>query len=292
MSLPLLLLQLLLPREHLFPVRYQAGTILFHRDGSKEVIDYLRGKTFPLLAPNSTFTDPKVKEAVDWVMGKEHLALEQLRVTGAEKLLYFKHEERPILFRPDKLVLGRSQPDELNRDYVKLNVAFTLPPGSYATLVIKRLFHFSKDADPGMEAQQELTRVKNAASAAAVAATTPVVARSSAPRVLLPTRLRPVEPPRRGRVEPEAPRNRAEERRSRGPNRVPTSSLPMASPKEPVTAVASVGYLARQRTRKTVREDARAKTPPHPNAVSAAKPRPKTRARAPGKPSAKPDKKR
>ena len=43
--------------------------------------------------------------------------------------------------QPSKLVLGRTQPDELNRGFAKLNVAFTLPPGSYATLVVKRLFH-------------------------------------------------------------------------------------------------------------------------------------------------------
>ena len=40
-------------------------------------------------------------------------------------------------------MLGKTQSDELNRDFSKLNVAFTLPPGSYATLVIKRLFHFA-----------------------------------------------------------------------------------------------------------------------------------------------------
>ena len=34
---------------------------------------------------------------------------------GAERLLYFKHEERPVLVQPSKLVLGRTQPDELNR---------------------------------------------------------------------------------------------------------------------------------------------------------------------------------
>ena len=46
-----------------------------------------------------------------------------------------------MLVQPQKLVLGRVAPDELNRGYSKLNVAFTLSPGSYATLVVKRLFH-------------------------------------------------------------------------------------------------------------------------------------------------------
>lgn len=137
------LLQLVLPREHLFPLPYQAGTVLFHRDADPQALAYLREVTFPLLAPNSTFHDEKVKEAVDWVLGKEKLSLSDLRIAEAPKLLYFKHEERPVIASPHKLVLGRWMPDEVNRGQKKLNVAFTLPPGSYATLVIKRLFHFS-----------------------------------------------------------------------------------------------------------------------------------------------------
>lgn len=141
------LLQLSLPREHLFPLPYQAGTLLFHKDAEAETLRYLRDLTFPLLSPRSTIADPKVKEAVDWVLGKEKLALEQLTIEEAPKLLFFKHEERPVLVYPHKLVLGRPQEDELNDGYLKINVAFTLPPGAYATLVIKRLFHFTYRED-------------------------------------------------------------------------------------------------------------------------------------------------
>lgn len=137
------LLQLLLPREHLFPLPYQAGTVLFHRDADPQTLAYLREATFPLLAPNSTFKDDKVREAAEWVLAKEKLSLSDLRIAESPKLLFFKHEERSVIAWPHKLVLGRWMPDEVNRGQKKLNVAFTLPPGSYATLVIKRLFHFS-----------------------------------------------------------------------------------------------------------------------------------------------------
>lgn len=136
------LLQLVFPREQLFPMPYQAGTLLHHTDASPEVLRYLKDKTFPLLAPNSTFTDPKVEEAVNWVLGKEKLKLEELTIKEAPKLLFFKHEERALIAHPAKLVIGKPRPDELNRGYIKVNIAFTLPPGSYATLVVKRLFHF------------------------------------------------------------------------------------------------------------------------------------------------------
>ena len=135
------LLQILLPREHLFPLPYQAGTLLFHRDAPPEVVERLRGATFPLLSPHSDPQDPDVRSAVEWVLGKEKLKLSDLSIQEAPKLLFFKHEERPVLVYPHKLVIGHPSADELNRGLKKVNVAFTLPPGAYATLVIKRLFH-------------------------------------------------------------------------------------------------------------------------------------------------------
>lgn len=145
------LLQLLLPREALFPLPYQAGTLLFHRDAPPELMRELRELHIPLLAPDSEVTHPKVKEAVEWVLGREKLKLSDLRIEEASRLLFFKHEERPLLIYPQKLVLGRAGRDEINRGAHKLNVAFTLPPGSYATLVIKRLFHFSYRDDAPAE---------------------------------------------------------------------------------------------------------------------------------------------
>lgn len=137
------LLQLLLPKESLFPIPYQAGTLLFHRDGPPDVLAFLRKASFPLLSPSTTFDDPRVKEAAEWALGREKIHLSDLSVPGAERKLWFKHEERPLLVRPHKLVVGRVLPDELNPPCSKVNVAFTLPPGAYATLVIKRLFHFA-----------------------------------------------------------------------------------------------------------------------------------------------------
>ena len=123
-------------------MRYQAGTLLFHQDGDPEVLRWLRDRHLPLARRRTRkLSEPRIREAVDWVLGKEKLALDGLRIQDAQRLLYFKHEERPILVHPQKLVLGRVAPDELNPGYSKLNVAFTLPPGSYATLVVKRLFH-------------------------------------------------------------------------------------------------------------------------------------------------------
>lgn len=146
------LLQLTLPREHMFPVVYQAGTLLFHRDADPATLTHLRSLTFPLLAPETQFNDEKVREAALWALGKEKLQLQDLKVTGTGKLLFFKHAERPLLVYPQKLVVGKVASDELNPGLRKVNVAFTLPPGAYATLVIKRLFYVDPEVKKAEEA--------------------------------------------------------------------------------------------------------------------------------------------
>ncbi|MFL5273608.1 MAG: tRNA pseudouridine(13) synthase TruD, partial [Anaeromyxobacteraceae bacterium] len=53
---------------------------------------------------------------------------------------HFDPEERTLVVTPGKLVVSEPSDDELNRGRLRVNVAFTLPPGAYATLVVKRLF--------------------------------------------------------------------------------------------------------------------------------------------------------
>lgn len=221
-------LQLLLPREHLFPMRYQAGTLLFHRDASPEVLRTLREASFPLLAPDTTFKDPKIEEAAHWVLGREKLTLKDLVIQEARRLLYFKHEERPVLVFPHKLVLGRPQRDELNRDALKVNVAFTLPPGAYATLVVKRLFHFSWREDTAEE-----------------------IRAAQRPRLTEPPRQEPAGrtrgAPDRGLGRPSRTSERPQEPREPAPARA------AAEPREPPP-----GFRERQRLKKEAKVRARA----------------------------------
>ena len=145
------LLQLKLPREFLFPHPYQAGTLLFPREADAATLLYLRAARFPLLAPETQFTDAAIRQAAEWALSREKIALADLRIEKAAHQLFFKHEERPVIVFPEKLVLGRPAADELNRGLLKLNVAFTLSPGSYATLVVRRLFHFCYREDSHAE---------------------------------------------------------------------------------------------------------------------------------------------
>jgi len=266
-------LQELLPREHLFPMKYQAGTLLFHRDADPETLNTLRDSTFPLLAPTSQIDDPKKRKAVEWVMGREKLSLEQLRIEEAPRMLFFKHEERPTVVVPHKLVIGRVQNDDLNRGYLKVNIAFTLPPGAYATLVIKRLFHFEYEEDSAQKIREgwytppeeregdeapaaRAPRGPRRSEAAEAPRSVPRGPRSSSTRA---------EAPRAEAPRAEAPRaaSRGARPASQAARRPPASDSAvgrLAQPKEapaPVAPAAPVGFRERQRQKKDARVQAR-----------------------------------
>ncbi|GEJ57983.1 tRNA pseudouridine(13) synthase TruD [Anaeromyxobacter diazotrophicus] len=137
--------------SRLVSIRYQAGTLLFPRALEPAQARLLHRRTFPLLAPDSRFDDPAVEKAALSVLGREDMTLASLAVPGAPQI-HFDHEERPLLVVPGKLVVSEPSRDELNKGRLRVNVAFTLPPGAYATLVVKRLFWWT--LTPGPEAKK------------------------------------------------------------------------------------------------------------------------------------------
>ncbi len=126
----------------LVSIRYQAGTLLFPRELDGETARRLREMTFPLLSPATTFGDETVRRAALSVLERENMTLADLAVPDTPEI-HFDPEERPLLVHPGRLALGEAQRDELNRERLRVNVAFTLPPGAYATLIVKRLFHWT-----------------------------------------------------------------------------------------------------------------------------------------------------
>ncbi len=97
------------------------------------------GRTMPLLAPDVVLGDPEVKRVVSAVLAQEGLTLDRLAVPGVEGFA-FKAEERAILVVPEHVRVREPVRDDLNPGLAKLRIRFELPRGSYATLVVKRLF--------------------------------------------------------------------------------------------------------------------------------------------------------
>jgi tRNA pseudouridine13 synthase len=177
------------PSAELIGLRYQAGALLFpralpaeepssarrraqregaehgeepsfawrraQREGAEhgEERQRLLAKTFPLLAHDSTFTDSQIAAAALAAVRAQGLTLAELRVPGTTAL-FFKHEERPLFVMPGKLRANEPRQDELNRGRLKVNLSFTLPPGAYATLVVRRLLWFAAEGSREMGAER------------------------------------------------------------------------------------------------------------------------------------------
>jgi tRNA pseudouridine13 synthase len=138
-----LLLLDLLPQKDLCQLPYQAGVLIFPRNASAKAAEVLRETTFPLLGPDTPPQKEPVAAAVARSLSREKLELDKLRIAGAP--LYFKHEERALSVMPGKLVTGKPLPDEFHRGRLRVNLGFTLPSGSYATLLVRRLFWFAAE---------------------------------------------------------------------------------------------------------------------------------------------------
>lgn len=96
-------------------------------------------ETWPLVADTSRIEDEAVERAVAQALADERLDLSRFQIRGIEGC-FFKHYERDLIVRPKDFKLGRPEPDEEREGRFKLGISFALPPGAYATLVIKRLF--------------------------------------------------------------------------------------------------------------------------------------------------------
>jgi tRNA pseudouridine13 synthase len=71
------------------------------------------------------------------ILAEEGLARDQLKIPGLRDW-FFSRGERPALCLPESLVFEADN-DEHNAGLKKLSLAFELPRGAYATLLVKRL---------------------------------------------------------------------------------------------------------------------------------------------------------
>lgn len=60
----------------------------------------------------------------------------KMRIPG----LFFKPYQLRVVARPEKFEMSEPHPDELYPGKFKVRVSFVLPPGAYATILLKRLF--------------------------------------------------------------------------------------------------------------------------------------------------------
>jgi tRNA pseudouridine13 synthase len=136
-----------IPAAKRFEAPSVAGRLVFWSYGAGEEMPALP-TTFPLIDHATPIADPRIAASVDAALKAEGLTRESFAIKGVTGA-FFKHEERPLVLRPERLVVSRPpSPDEKNHGRLAVGLSFRLPPGGYATLVVKRLFPGLRDGGP------------------------------------------------------------------------------------------------------------------------------------------------
>ncbi|MBX3473546.1 MAG: tRNA pseudouridine(13) synthase TruD [Planctomycetes bacterium] len=81
---------------------------------------------------------PEAGPHLQAVLTEEGITLEQLRLPGLDRTRFKAASRRALMF-PADLAVGAVQPDDLNEGSSKVETTFTLPRGSFATIVARRL---------------------------------------------------------------------------------------------------------------------------------------------------------
>jgi len=118
-------------------VPYIGGTLLFYSKLKRE--NNLQNMEIPMLNEKTklgkTDSDKIKRVLAEEGIELKQFALHKMRFRGVR----FKTFLRRAIVYPKNLVIGELEDDELYKEKKKIRFSFQLPPGSYATILIKRL---------------------------------------------------------------------------------------------------------------------------------------------------------
>jgi tRNA pseudouridine13 synthase len=98
--------------------------------------DELAHRSISMPHHRAVYRDPELAAAVTEVLETEGLTLQELKARILKKAYVDRHQ-RPLLLFPTDVSVGIPQPDDRFRNQLQLTVSYSLPRGSYATLVLK-----------------------------------------------------------------------------------------------------------------------------------------------------------
>ncbi|MBT4936108.1 tRNA pseudouridine(13) synthase TruD [Candidatus Woesearchaeota archaeon] len=116
-------------------IDYSLGTFIFVKDNGN-----LAGKKIPIIGFGSKeFESEDIKPLIQNIMNKERITytdfiIKQIPELTLEGIL------RDVFVKVQDMSVGKVENDELNSGKKKIKVVFTLPKGSYATMVIRKMF--------------------------------------------------------------------------------------------------------------------------------------------------------
>jgi tRNA pseudouridine13 synthase len=129
-------------KKKLYSVEYSIGALLFYTSLSEQEMKKIPF-TLQTVSDTATFSDAE-KQIIDHILSKEGITLQNLAIES-ETENFFKTRPREVLLIPEDFTISKPVRDEINSkgniQRFKIQVSFSLPKGSYATIVTKRLFN-------------------------------------------------------------------------------------------------------------------------------------------------------
>ncbi len=141
--------------KNLLSIEYPAGRLLFFKSLDDNRYNKLNSISIPILAYNLEFKDneidAEIKQAYSRVLEKQSLTFDDVK---KNQKVFFKVSYRKILVNVQEMRIESIEHDELNTKKVmerhhrqpekkfKIRLSFMLDKGSYATLILKRIFPY------------------------------------------------------------------------------------------------------------------------------------------------------
>lgn len=130
------ILKEILPKDDRKYVDYCCGTFLFYTKLGNETFENLSKMEFPTIVPDKEYEGFE-KRIIDSILKKEKIKFSDLEKISFGK---FKYSKRPVLSIPTDIEIGKFKNDELNSKKYKIDLKFKLNKGSYATMIVKKVF--------------------------------------------------------------------------------------------------------------------------------------------------------
>jgi tRNA pseudouridine13 synthase len=132
-----------------YEVEYAAGKHVFYRTLDPAAHDRLAELAIPLITPSEKF-EGEIAGIISALLREEKVEQRQFRLKKLAKT-FFGKGRRDALVAPVGLT-DRAGDDELSPGRRRMTLSFELPKGSYATVLLKRLFH---EPLPGVEEESD-----------------------------------------------------------------------------------------------------------------------------------------
>jgi tRNA pseudouridine13 synthase len=120
-------------------VPYAAGELLFFLELNSKAREFFSEREIPVASHRTVPGNERIERALNLALVREGLTLRDMKLPFRMQGLFFKPYARKGVVVPEKLKVSEPAEDDLYPGTRKMTLDFRLPPGSYATILVKRL---------------------------------------------------------------------------------------------------------------------------------------------------------